>query len=611
MLALRAAERESVYVERRMEASLMAEVGLAAERIDLLTRDIYDSLLVSSGVFRDGTSGEEAATRWRTSDAMVNVPFMLDFERLDVFGNAEDSARFREAFGEFLVGRGRIPTYDLVTRIYLASASMEAPGAVMDDTASSSVRKTGIGRQMMESRMIADPETDEAVFRQAEDEGFETYARNVAPQSKLSQKYEMEPAATMAAEIAVPAQAQPAPAAARTAETPEAPARSRIVSRSHSFDELYTAYNHGWLPYITGEGLEILFWQTIPNDGRVVGCTLRVDILKDRIADAIPQILSDARVLTVLDESGTPIVKPALESPEPDWMRPFVAREISATLPRWEVGAWLVDPGSLASRADYTRTLIWIQVAILASVIIVGSVVVIRMLSYEMRVASQKTTFVANVSHELKTPLTSIRLFAELLLSGKQESEERRREYLRTMMSEADRLSHLVSNVLTFSRHGGEYGMKSISLSEVARDTLSQLEPHLSRQGYAVSYSGDDALPIRGNREALKQVIMNLLSNAEKYSDDAREISLDCAARDGFAVVDVLDRGRGVDPGIAGKIFQEFFRADDSLTSPKSGTGLGLSIARDIARRHGGDVRYRPREGGGSVFSLTLPLADR
>ncbi|MCL2684580.1 MAG: HAMP domain-containing histidine kinase, partial [Synergistaceae bacterium] len=282
---------------------------------------------------------------------------------------------------------------------------------------------------------------------------------------------------------------------------------------------------------------------------------------------------------------------------------------------RWEVGAWLADPGSIQSTANFARMIAWIQIAALGSLILAGSLIVIRMMSHEMRVASQKTTFVANVSHELKTPLTSIRLYAELLASGKQPDEARRREYLRTMISEAERLSNLVDNVLTFSRRdkNAKDNMKSepISLSFLARETVSQVEPRLEKLGFTVTCKAEDGstdeLLVTGNREALKQVIVNLLSNAEKYSGTSREISVEYGRAGRSAAIRVLDRGIGVPEGMSKKIFDEFVRGDDSLSAPAGGAGLGLSIARDIARKHGGDVTYSPRYGGGSVFTLTLP----
>jgi signal transduction histidine kinase len=275
------------------------------------------------------------------------------------------------------------------------------------------------------------------------------------------------------------------------------------------------------------------------------------------------------------------------------------------------VGAWLADPAALTSRVRFATLAVWILVAGLFLLIAFGSLAVLWMLSSEMRIAGQKTTFVANVSHELKTPLTSIRLFAELLLSGRQADEAKRREYLRTMVSEADRLARLVDNVLTFSKRGkGEYPMQVLSLADLARETAAQLEPHLTKNGFSIAVAVEEPLPVTGNREALRQVVMNLLSNAEKYSGGNREIRISCRAENGFAVVEVADRGIGVEPRFADRIVREFFRIDDSLSASRGGAGLGLSIARDIARRHGGDVLYAPRPGGGSLFSLHLPLKE-
>lgn len=233
----------------------------------------------------------------------------------------------------------------------------------------------------------------------------------------------------------------------------------------------------------------------------------------------------------------------------------------------------------------------------------------IRVLTSEMRLARRKTTFVANVSHELKTPLTSIRLFAEMLQSGRLKDEEKRRDYLRTMVSEAERLSRLVENVLSFSRDGGgTSSLEPLDLAELARETALQMNPGLSGNGFTCSFSADGPAVVLGDPGALRQVVMNLLSNAEKYSGQGREIQVRCVRDRGQAVVEVMDRGPGITQSHRGRVFQEFFRGDDSLTASKSGAGLGLYIARTIARRHGGDVSYAPREGGGSVFSLAIPL---
>ncbi len=434
--------------------------------------------------------------------------------------------------------------------------------------------------QQMQSIMTADPAVREEVFQKAEEEGFALLQRNVAPQAGSVSGADREE-------------------------------RSRTVAKGKTFAELRMESSGGLLPRRTDRGLDLIYWLNRGN-GDAAGFFLDTEAIRDMIAGAVPDLLTEVRVLAVLDDRGEPLVRPEIPA-LPDWRRPFVAREISPLLPGWEAGSWLVDPEFVSSRARFAVLAVWILTAVLFVVILAGGVSVIRMLSAEIRTARQKATFAASVSHELKTPLTSIRLFAEMLLSGRTRSEEKKNEYLRTMVSEAERLSRLVDNVLTFSGKGNggqKLAMESLDLAELAAGTADQLQPHLAGNGFSLSFMGQKRLPVTGDREALRQVLMNLLSNGEKYSGDRREITVECRAENGMAVIDILDRGIGVDPRHSEKIFQEFFREDDSLAAPKGGAGLGLPIARDIARRHGGDVLYAPRDGGEASSRSSCPLTE-
>ena len=637
LLALRAANREALYVERRLENALLAEVNHAAGAIAELLRRIGTELDADAAGLA-GT-GEGVLDAWLARNPLVSVPFALASGRLVIPDPSGAKSRaFRSGFGPFLEGRAELPVYDDIANVYrrqmlddaveaghhvsapapavktagpggsggIPEASLSAvsysetqPGRDEERKVASappasplalSLAKTapvppnpapdGAARQKAAERIATDSTLREKTFRKAEEEGFQVLQRNVSPQ----------------------AQAQTA-VAGLTAEE-----RSKTVSRGRSFADLSREGPKGMLPRISGTGLDLLFWTRRP-DGGVIGCSIDMKELLRRVADTAPDIRSEVRILTVLDENGKPLLAPEAGA-SPDWRRPFVAREISPLLPRWEVGAWLSDPALVESQARFVTLAVWLLVATLLIVIATGGAVVLRMLSAESRLAMQKTTFVANVSHELKTPLTSIRLFAEMLLQRRQPDERKRDEYLRTMLSEAERLSRLVDNVLAFSRKGSAKTvdvMKPLDLAALARETAAQLEPHLTRSGFALHVDAPDALRVRGNDEALRQVLMNLLSNAEKYSGEAKEIGVTVRLENGECVACVLDRGIGVEPGNAGRIFDEFYRCDDSLASSRSGTGLGLSIARDIARRHGGDVTYAPREGGGSVFALRLP----
>src|SRR5262249_32032431 len=157
-----------------------------------------------------------------------------------------------------------------------------------------------------------------------------------------------------------------------------------------------------------------------------------------------------------------------------------------------------------------------------------------------------------------------------------------------------------------------KYNFQECELVGLVRETAETYRPHLEANGFRFDCElPANSLLVNGDRDALAQIIVNLLSNAEKYSDSRKEIALRVEQRSSpvpYAEVKVLDRGLGVPEGCGEKIFEQFYRAHDSLSSGIQGSGLGLTLARQIARAHGGDVAYEVREGGGSCFVLRLPL---
>jgi signal transduction histidine kinase len=173
----------------------------------------------------------------------------------------------------------------------------------------------------------------------------------------------------------------------------------------------------------------------------------------------------------------------------------------------------------------------------------------------------------------------------------------------------------LINNVLDFSRlERGEkkYNFRDCDLIQLAQETIESYRPHLENSGFSLETNfAPGSLPVCGDCDALAQIIVNLLSNAEKYSTGRKEIEVHVASHEGplpCAEVRIADRGLGVPRGSEQKIFEKFYRAHDSLSSGIQGSGLGLTLARQIARAHGGDVVYEPRAGGGSCFCLRLPI---
>jgi signal transduction histidine kinase len=171
--------------------------------------------------------------------------------------------------------------------------------------------------------------------------------------------------------------------------------------------------------------------------------------------------------------------------------------------------------------------------------------------------------------------------------------------------------------VLDFSRmESGDkkYNFRDADLLTIVRETVETYRPHLENCGFELEYtSSAGTLPIHADTDAIAQVVVNLISNAEKYSNGEKTIVIAANRRDAplpYAEVQVLDRGPGVPRGSEEKVFEKFYRAHDSLSSGIQGSGLSLTLARQIACAHGGDVAYEPREGGGSCFALRLPLRN-
>ena len=248
-----------------------------------------------------------------------------------------------------------------------------------------------------------------------------------------------------------------------------------------------------------------------------------------------------------------------------------------------------------------------------------GAVAVALLLKGVMTLSERRGAFVSAVTHELRTPLTTFRMYAEMLSEGMVPDEANRRRYLDTLRIEADRLTHLVENVLAYSRlerskPGGR--VAPLAVNDLLATAAGRLADRAAQAGFELVVDAREETrrsQVLADPSAVEQILFNLVDNACKYAAAATDRTLHLAAetREGSFYLSVRDRGPGVDPARRRMLFQAFRKsaADAAVTAP--GVGLGLALCRRLARDMGGDLRYEPAAGGGACFVLRLKALDK
>jgi len=270
-------------------------------------------------------------------------------------------------------------------------------------------------------------------------------------------------------------------------------------------------------------------------------------------------------------------------------------------------------PGVLSREGGIARPIYFGSLIVVLGVTLFGAYLLWRDLQRELRLSELRSQFVASVSHELKTPLTAIRMFAETLSVNDAQDVATRRQYLDTIVSETERLTRLLNNVLDFSkieRGQKQYRLTPTPLAEVVERSVRTLEYPLAQSGFRLQLETvADLPPIAVDGDAIEQAVLNLLTNAMKYSGVSRDIDLRLCRRNGDAVIEVKDRGVGLLPAHRARVVEKFYRAPTTENAGIPGTGLGLTLVDYIARAHGGRLEIESEAGRGSTFAIHLPIA--
>jgi signal transduction histidine kinase len=393
----------------------------------------------------------------------------------------------------------------------------------------------------------------------------------------------------------------------------------------------------GWMSFFHGGGQHFLWWRT--DARRVIALEVSgIDLMTELVtqlpdtpleADTSPggtgaNGLARTAARDDPDQTERTVLADATGRTVYQWgnrevganERPRAVLGLSAPLESWSLRHYASESALPGAIADSLSTALFGGLGGLALALSAGAFLIWRARTRESRLAAQRVSFVNQVSHELKTPLTNIRLYAELLEGAHEaadiEASDPAARHLAVIMRESDRLSRLIKDVLTFAR--GEEQKLAVSLrptvpDEVVQATLATHAPSLAQAGIAVETTLAAKTPVMCDPDALAQIVSNLISNVEKYARQGQWLGLATSQHGDRTVIRVSDRGPGIPRAQRDKVFEPFWRASDKLSDGVTGTGIGLDIARRLARLHDGELRVVDGDGPGAVFELTITTA--
>ena len=289
---------------------------------------------------------------------------------------------------------------------------------------------------------------------------------------------------------------------------------------------------------------------------------------------------------------------------------PVAQRSASVTALPWDVSVTSADPDATLGGFAQRRQLMILSLALVILSVIAASYFAGRAVSRELAAATLQSDFVSAVSHEFRTPLTSMKQFTDMLVEDDNLPAEERREFYRAQERATRRLSRLVESLLDFGRMEAgarPYRLQPFDAAEFVRTVVEEFRQEGGCKGFTIECAvPETAVPIDGDREALVQALWNLLDNAVKYSGDSRTVRVE--AEDGDHVsIRVRDQGLGISPAEQRKIFDKFARGSSAVQAGIRGTGIGLAMVRHIVDAHGGRVTAESQPGRGSTFTIELP----
>ena len=348
----------------------------------------------------------------------------------------------------------------------------------------------------------------------------------------------------------------------------------------------------------------LYFVASIPGEPGFIGFKIDLDTLKQQLLETdLQHHVSFPITVDIISRDQLSQVE----------SHPFqTIAELSPLVPQWRI---CIHPrnSSVVNKLILKRRWIYgIALAFLIAGMFLGIVLVLRDVSREKRLALLRSDFVSNVSHELKTPLTSIRMFAETMLLGRLQQKSAQQEYLSIIVNESARLTRLINTVLDFSKiekGKKQYYFKRVDLSQVIESAIKAMKYFIRENGFKLTTEIDPNIEAVADADAIEQAALNLLSNAVKYSPDNKEIAVRLWVENEFIYFQVSDRGMGIPEAKQQYIFDKFYRAHSGHEKDTGGAGMGLTVVKHIVAAHQGKIELESTAGKGSSFTIILPRA--
>ena len=280
--------------------------------------------------------------------------------------------------------------------------------------------------------------------------------------------------------------------------------------------------------------------------------------------------------------------------------------------PPWRVNIYQSDPGAAERQFNLRRNIYILTVAVVIVAILFGGFLAIRSTAKELQLAKLKSEFVSTVSHEFRTPLTSIRYLAELLQRGRVQEENKKQQYYETITSESERLSRLIENILDFSKiEAGmkEYQFEETDMAHLAKDVAARFGEQVASEKFIMEKEISNQMPkVFADKEAVSRALFNLLDNALKYSGESLKASFRVWSDGENIFLEVKDEGIGISKQDQAKIFEKFYRSGDVHESSIKGSGIGLTLVAHIVKAHEGELLLESDLGKGTKVTIRLPV---